>query len=46
MSDSGQTRRLAGRPSTSGLALETDIVTAGRHVSIVPILLQKYFGGA
>ena len=29
------------RPTTSGLLLETDIVRAGRHVSKVPILLQK-----
>jgi hypothetical protein len=28
-------------PVTSGLPPEADIVTAGRHVSKVPILLQK-----
>src|SRR5665811_2343345 len=31
---------------TSGLAPEADVVTAGRHVRFVPILLQKSFWGA
>jgi len=32
----GQRRRFGSRPTTSDGALETDIVTAGRHVSKVP----------
>src|SRR6476659_3887565 len=38
-------REIGFRPTTSGLRLETDIVRAGRHVSKVPILLQKSFWG-
>ena len=36
MSALGQSRHFGRRPTTSGLPLETDIVTAGRHVSKVP----------
>ena len=36
-----QVRPFCRRPTTSGLPLEADIVRAGRHVSKVPILLQK-----
>jgi hypothetical protein len=39
----GHSRHFDGLPMTSGLPLEADIVTAGRHVSKVPIVLQKYF---
>ena len=45
MSASGHSRHFAGLPMTSGLPPEADIVTAGRHVSKVPILLQKSFRG-
>jgi hypothetical protein len=38
MSVRGQSRRFGGQPPTSGLPLETDIFTAGRHVSKVPIM--------
>ena len=41
MSAWGHSRHFGRRPTTSGLPLETDIVRAGRHVSKVPILLQK-----
>jgi hypothetical protein len=41
----GLSRHFGGRPITSGLPLETDIVKAGRHVSKVPILLQNSFWG-
>jgi hypothetical protein len=37
MSVPGQLRHFGRRPTTSGLPLETDIGTAGRHVSNVPI---------
>jgi hypothetical protein len=37
---------LAGLPAHSGLPPEADMVKAGRHVSKVPILLQKSFRGA
>ena len=36
MSQLGQSRHFDGLPMTSGLPPETDIVTAGRHVSNVP----------
>src|SRR5258707_12119401 len=36
MSELGQSRHFGRRPTTSGLPLEADIVTAGRHVSKVP----------
>ena len=45
MSGSGQSRRFDHRPVTSGLPRLTDIFRPGRHVSNVPILLQKSFGG-
>ena len=32
----GHSRRFDGRPATSGLPPQTDMVTAGRHVSKVP----------
>ncbi|MGC1847536.1 MAG: hypothetical protein WA707_08180, partial [Pseudolabrys sp.] len=38
-------RRFAPPPMTSGLPPEADTVTAGLHVSKVPILLQKSFWG-
>ena len=37
MSGQGQKRHFDGLPMTSSLPLEADIVTAGRHVSKVPI---------
>jgi hypothetical protein len=37
----GHSRRFDRRPMTSGLPPETDIPIPGRHVSKVPILLQK-----
>jgi hypothetical protein len=37
MSAKGHSRHFDGLPMTSGLPPETDIVTAGRHVSKVPI---------
>jgi hypothetical protein len=37
MSASGHSRHFANLSMTSGLPLEADIVTAGRHVSKVPI---------
>jgi hypothetical protein len=43
MSELGQSRHFARRPTTSGIALETDIVRAGHHVSKVPIVLKKFF---
>jgi hypothetical protein len=36
MTAEGQSRHLGRRPTISGLPLETDIVTVGRHVSKVP----------
>jgi hypothetical protein len=36
MSELGQSRHLGRRQTISGLSLEADIVTAGRHVSKVP----------
>src|SRR6266550_1041689 len=36
MSELGPSRHFGRRPTTSGLPLEADIVTAGRHVSKVP----------
>ena len=36
MSELGDSRHFDGLPMTSGLPLEADIVTAGRHVSKVP----------
>jgi hypothetical protein len=42
---SGHPRHFDGLPMTSGLPPEADIVTAGRHVSKVQILLQKSFRG-
>jgi hypothetical protein len=36
MSPLGHSRHFAGLPMTSGLSLEADVVTAGRHVSKVP----------
>jgi len=36
MSEKGHSRHFDGLPVTSGLPLEADIVTAGRHVSKVP----------
>jgi len=46
MSASGQSRRFAPPPMTSGLPPEADTVTAGRHVSKVPIaeILKLGFG--
>jgi hypothetical protein len=47
MTAKGQSRRSGGQPPTSGLPLETDIVTAGRHVSKVPqpeVSLQSKYG--
>jgi hypothetical protein len=41
MSQLGQSRHFGRRQTTSGLPSETDIVRAARHVSKVPILLQK-----
>jgi hypothetical protein len=41
----GQSRHFGRRQTTSGLPPEADIVKAGRHVSKVPILLQKSFSG-
>jgi hypothetical protein len=46
---SGQSRRFGGQPPTSGLPLETDIFTAGRHVSKVPkaeVLLFNHLVGS
>jgi hypothetical protein len=45
MSQLGQSRHFGRRQTTSGLPPEADIVKAGRHVSKVPILLQKSFSG-
>jgi hypothetical protein len=45
MSEVGQSRHFGRRPFTSALSPSTDIVTAGWHVSNVPILLQKSFWG-
>jgi hypothetical protein len=41
MSQLGQSRRFGPPPMTSGLPPEADTVTDGRHVSKVPIVLQK-----
>jgi hypothetical protein len=41
----GQSRHFGRRQTTSGLPPEADIVTAGRYVSKVPIVLQKSFCG-
>jgi hypothetical protein len=38
---SGQNRRFDSRPATSGLPRLADILRVIRHVSKVPILLQK-----
>jgi hypothetical protein len=37
----GQSRRFGSPSMTSGFPPKADTVTAGRHVSKVPILLQK-----
>jgi hypothetical protein len=37
----GQERRFDRLPATSGLDRSTDIIRAGRHVSMVPIVLKK-----
>jgi hypothetical protein len=37
----GQKHRFERRPTASGLTPETDIISAGRHFSKVPIVLQK-----
>jgi hypothetical protein len=45
MSQLGHSRHFDGLPMTSGLPLEADIVTAGRHVSKAPstevVVLEK-----
>ena len=41
----GHSRRFDGRPATSGLTRLADIVRISRHVSNVPILLQKSVEG-
>jgi hypothetical protein len=43
MSAWGQSRRFGREPITSGPPRRTDISGVCRHVSNVPILLQKYF---
>jgi hypothetical protein len=45
MSEFGQSRRFDRPLLTSDLPPETDIVRVGRHVSKVPIVLQKSFWG-
>jgi hypothetical protein len=43
--NAGQSRRFDRRQITSGHPPSTDLLSARRHVSMVPMLLQKSFWG-